>query len=105
MTNTNIHTIDSNTALAEEIVAAVITHIGRDARIAYDDEGDIAGITYYADETAQWYAADLDDCRCYIKTVRETHGVDSYSIWCSSTIPTGEADSREECLAEMDWTA
>lgn len=105
MTDINIHTIDAETALAEEIVAAVIAHMGRDARLAYDDEGDVAGITYYADETAQWYGADLDDCRRYIRTVRETRGVDSYSIWCGSTSPTGEADTREECLAEMEWAA
>lgn len=105
MTISTIYRIDPESALAEELAGAVAAHLQRDAEFAYDTDGDVAGITYFDRGAGRWYAADLDDCRAYVETVRDTAGVDSYSIWCGNTDQTGESASRAECLAAMGWTA
>lgn len=101
----SIYTIDASDALAEEIVSAVVLHIGRAAERAYDAEGDLAGITYYAAETARYYAASLIDLERYIATVQRREDGDAYSIWCAETDSSGESKAREETLAGMGWHA
>ena len=101
---TNAYTIDTQSALVEEIVAAAIPHLPS-ATMAYDEDGDLAGVVYFADETRRYYAADLDALRSLIEVVKDTHGHDSYSIWCSQTVPDAEGASEDDVMAEMDWTA
>lgn len=100
----NISTADHETDLDEEIVAAVCREMGRSAEYAYDQDGDLAGITYYDGATAKWYAASVDDLRKYVEVFQRREDA-HYSVWCAETSPEGEADSRAETLALMGWVA
>ncbi|MDT7834945.1 hypothetical protein [Aquabacterium sp. OR-4] len=101
---TNAFTIDTDSALVEEIINAALPHLPS-ATLAYDSDGDLAGVVYFADETRRHYAADVDALRALIEVVKDTHGKDSYSIWCSQTAPDAEGENEADVMAEMDWTA
>lgn len=98
----DIYTIDTETALAEEKVG-VVAKLLPNARTAYDSDGDVVGVVYYDAGSRKHYAADLNSLISFVETYRRTRGVDAYSVWCSETTPDAEAATLEEVLADMDW--
>lgn len=99
-TMTTIYNLDLDSALTDEIIGAAYRILR--GRVAYDSDGDSAGIIYMDDATHRYYAADLDDLRDLIDTAQREQRGDAYSIWCAARTVADYASEAEAATA-MDW--
>jgi hypothetical protein len=96
-----LYDIDLDDALNEDIANLAASEI--DGALAYDADGDVAGIVYYAYETQEWYAVDLSQCRDLIEFLRSPDSEireEAYSHWCAATSMDG-FESAEEAAASF----
>lgn len=84
----------------EEMCAAVASALG--GSVTYDDdddEGEIAGIVYFASDDRLWYAMSCTACFALIERARVSPG-DAYSIWHEDWSPCGEGETKLEALRD-----
>lgn len=108
---------------AEEILTAAARYLPQ-ARVAYDEAGDEAGVVYFAHEALRWYAMDVAACTALVDEIlrhlepvgglvrvhEHDLGVDalplpSYSEWCADARhqPAGEGLTQAEALRAAGW--
>lgn len=93
-------TIAASDMTAEEILTAAAHYLPQ-ARVAYDEAGDEAGVVYFAHEALRWYAMDVAACTALVDEMP----LPSYSEWCADARhqPAGEGLTQAEALRAAGW--
>ena len=85
----------------ESAVRLVCRELG--AEECRNEDGDIVGVVYYADETSTYYAVTIADCRDY-RDIRRAGTQSAYSHWCAGSTPEGEGETANDAAEAAGWT-